>query len=61
MSQNASASEGDPEKSAKTPDKVSEKFMNLLATAINNLSSNEQNHKQFEVKCLMNYQLQVSV
>lgn len=43
MSHNASAVEDDPEKS-----KMSEKFMNLLATAINNLSSNEQNHKQFE-------------
>nr|XP_022302714.1 uncharacterized protein LOC111110491 [Crassostrea virginica] len=43
MSHNASAGGDDTEKS-----KMSEKFMNLLATAINNLSANEQNHKQFE-------------
>ncbi|XP_062591562.1 uncharacterized protein LOC134253060, partial [Saccostrea cucullata] len=48
MSQNASASEEDPEKSKKKPNNMSERFMNLLATAINNLSSNEENHKQFE-------------
>lgn len=48
MSHNASAGGDDTEKS-----KMSEKFMNLLATAINNLSANEQNHKQFEV-CYQN-------
>lgn len=55
MSHNASAVEDDPEKS-----KMSEKFMNLLATAINNLSSNEQNHKQFEVHYL-NYLICVTI
>ena len=49
MSHNASAGGDDTEKS-----KMSEKFMNLLATAINNLSANEQNHKQFEV-CYQNH------